>query len=62
MTAMNRDYVSPVEAAEITGLNEEYIRKLCRKGIIASSKVGRLRKITRKELDRFMSSNPWRKR
>ncbi len=50
--------VSTQQAAEITGLHPETIRRLCRQGTIRAQRIGRVYVIDERDLRRYLANPP----
>ncbi|MGZ4344167.1 MAG: helix-turn-helix domain-containing protein [Solirubrobacteraceae bacterium] len=54
VTAMNREWLSVGELVEVTGLSESTIRRALRKGLLPSTRVGRVLRVHRDSLAAYM--------
>jgi excisionase family DNA binding protein len=53
-TESTEHLMSPEELAEFLGISRTYTYQLLAKGVIPCARIGRLRKVRRTEVDRFV--------
>jgi hypothetical protein len=54
---MTKEWISTSKAVEITGYNEEYIRRLVRTRKVRARKFATVWQIDRRSLDQYLKSN-----
>jgi excisionase family DNA binding protein len=56
LALVERELLSPVEAAHVLGMGRTKVYELIQTGAIQSMKIGKSRRIPRREIDRYIES------